>query len=68
MQSSDIERGAAGRVRALNLRNAAQASLEATCNAATVDCTLLDFTLAEGALVNTPKLAVWPHVLTSTAI
>ncbi|KAI0694263.1 hypothetical protein BC835DRAFT_1015031 [Cytidiella melzeri] len=46
MQSSELERGSPGRKRALALRDAAQASLEAACNAAN-----LDFTLAEAALI-----------------
>lgn len=46
MQSSELERGAHGRTRALSLRNTAQATLEASCNAQA-----LDFTLAEAALV-----------------
>ena len=47
MQSSELERGAHGRTRALSLRNTAQATLEAACNAQA-----LDFTLAEAALVS----------------
>lgn len=47
MQSSELERGEPGRLRALSLRDEAQASLEAACNAQA-----LDFTLAEAAQVN----------------
>ncbi|KAI0088094.1 hypothetical protein BDY19DRAFT_891709 [Irpex rosettiformis] len=46
MQSSELERGAHGRNCALRLRDNAQASLEAACNANS-----LDFTLAEAALI-----------------
>lgn len=52
MQSSDLERGAPGRMRALELRDKAQAMLDATCSAARLDPSRLDFTLAEAALVN----------------
>jgi hypothetical protein len=47
MQSSELERGHAGRNRALAFRDAAQASMEAACNA-----NEFDFTLAEAALVS----------------
>ncbi|KAI0338268.1 hypothetical protein BDW22DRAFT_1415626 [Trametopsis cervina] len=46
MQASELERGSSGRRIALALRDAAQLSLEAACNARS-----LDFTLAEAALI-----------------
>ncbi len=48
MRSSNIELGKQGRDKALHLRDQAQASLEASCNAQSVD-----YTLAEAALVST---------------
>ncbi|OCH89059.1 hypothetical protein OBBRIDRAFT_733272 [Obba rivulosa] len=46
MRSSELELGAAGRRRALEFRDAAQASLEDACNNQSVD-----YTLAEAALI-----------------
>jgi hypothetical protein len=46
MKSSQLELGAAGRARAVALRNAAQAAMEAACNARNVD-----YMLAEAAIV-----------------
>ena len=46
MQSSEVGRGEAGRNLAVGLRNAAQSSLEAACNASR-----LHYTLAEAAIV-----------------
>lgn len=52
MRSSELELGATGRARAVSLRDAAQASMEAAINAQEID-----YTLAEAAIVRAPTVA-----------